>query len=73
MVSNPSDEILQNLYERQIGDGFVALGAVSNQQFKSLCFGRGRNLIRKPRLANAGFPRDKKQTAASGSRFAESA
>src|SRR5271163_3747940 len=48
-------EVLEDFDEWQIGDGFIVLRAMPDQQSDLLCLSRCRDLIREPRLADAGF------------------
>ena len=67
------DEVFQDFHERQIGDGFVMLRAMPDQQRHPLGVSRGRNLIRQPSLADAGFAGNQEQPPAARSRIVESA
>src|SRR5260370_31832907 len=66
------DEVLKNFHKRQISDGFVMLGAMSDNNRHPLCVSRGRNLTRQPRLADAGFAANQEQAPAPGGRIVES-
>src|SRR5271156_3167175 len=48
-------EVLEDFDEWQIGDGFIVLRAMPDEQSDSLCLSRSRAFIREPRLADAGF------------------
>ncbi|HYL60448.1 MAG TPA: hypothetical protein VEU51_16390 [Candidatus Acidoferrales bacterium] len=71
-IRRAGDEILQDLHERQVSDGFV-LGAMPHQHRHALCLSRGRDLIGQAGLADAGFARDQEQPPAPGIRVFESA
>src|SRR6266481_714090 len=67
------DKVLQDFHERQIGDSFVVLGAMPDQQRHSLRVSNDRNLIGESRLADARFAGNQEHAPAPSGRIVESA